>query len=960
MSDQKMEPRQLHSRVDSKTGNYRYTHVLTPSSQADTVQLHLPAEQEGLAIYPLRYAILQHEFDAGRFPTLDVSGYADLGAPHCRGLRELRPRTHLYLLYTEDGAFKYKHYLVTDELQFAEVPAPTPEPETRPDADGAPLREYATISSAHAYVTAPLPTSQRKIGESAYLLTCDTALTEKVLADLAQDKEGLRTQTATAINLKGGTQQPDVLAIDDLKHIPALSDDERKRLKSIEWSESQPQDILGDEALIKWCKRANASRQFAPLAVALHDPVGVMSEMGHLTGKHILELQEWSDREQVPRKVLVSQWIDQLGEQKARNVELDTYNSDAIGSAIPAGVGGGAANTARNRAYRAGLEAKAKRLAHARNDERRQFMATYEQKRQEFLDAIGARAAQANTMFESLRQRHAAVMGLFDETDIESFICLRRAVTFSLSVLACDPNGRATLEAWLPESGPTGPMARALIGYPDIAKVINDSTVQQAGMIVAGVGADSVRDLLAKVPADDVSRYLGGVVAQLAIRGRLRSADAFQRSTYSLALQLLDGTLVDKEAVPLRDAGKWLLANNGGQPVHGFRPSTIARQANELVYLYKSEPVQQSLNDQRNELRLRVNFWHGMRFSVGTFGIFLSTRNLQAVLAQLEKGEGEVLVHSLNLASGLLVTGSGLAALGETGYQWRADAAATRAEAQRAVHLDSTAKRFGNRAVGLLALSAAVASIKEFRIALTSSTPAAATAHATAAVLQASAATVGGLHLLGRLSRQENRLAVGLVSKLTVSSNGSGVAARGARAALAITRLGSGPLGWILLGFEVATVAYLDWHERNAKEEKVTDWIARSIWGTGVRTGLLSDTPLSPFNSLEETTGFYHFYLAPHIETDVAVLRTLGSVLVPGWSSVNRVRHGSPMPQDARTVTIALPGWLPQVGKYEVVQHNEFKFTGVQRTLNDPAQVIVRDGVGYVTYATDTLGGISR
>ncbi|MDF6002608.1 hypothetical protein P4050_35480 [Pseudomonas aeruginosa] len=181
MSDQKMEPRQLHSRVDSKTGNYRYTHVLTPSSQADTVQLHLPAEQEGLAIYPLRYAILQHEFDAGRFPTLDVSGYADLGAPHCRGLRELRPRTHLYLLYTEDGAFKYKHYLVTDELQFAEVPAPTPEPETRPDADGAPLREYATISSAHAYVTAPLPTSQRKIGESAYLLTCDTALTEKGL-----------------------------------------------------------------------------------------------------------------------------------------------------------------------------------------------------------------------------------------------------------------------------------------------------------------------------------------------------------------------------------------------------------------------------------------------------------------------------------------------------------------------------------------------------------------------------------------------------------------------------------------------------------------------------------------------------------------------------------------------------------------------------------------------------------
>ena len=373
---------------------------------------------------------------------------------------------------------------------------------------------------------------------------------------------------------------------------------------------------------------------------------------------------------------------------------------------------------------------------------------------------------QANTMFESLRQRHAAVMGLFDETDIESFLCLRRAVTFSLSVLACDPNGRATLEAWLPESGPTGPMARALIGYPDIAKVINDRTVQQAGMLVAGVGADSVRDLLAKVPADDVSRYLGGVVAQLAIRGGLRSADAFQRSTYSLALQLLDGTLVDKEAVPLRDAGKWLLANNGGQPVHGFRPSTIARQANELVYLYKSEPVQQSLNDQRNELRLRLNFWHGMRFSVGTFGIFLSTRNLQAVLAQLEKGEGEVLVHSLNLASGLLVTGSGLAALGETGYQWRADAAATRAEAQRAAHLDSTAKRFGNRAVGLLALSAAAVSIREAFAAYQAQSPSSSIVHATASVLQASAATVGVLHLMSRLTAQNVPFGITFTSAL--------------------------------------------------------------------------------------------------------------------------------------------------------------------------------------------------
>ncbi|WJV25582.1 MULTISPECIES: hypothetical protein [Pseudomonas] len=958
MSEQNSDTeRLLRSRVDNKTGSYRFTHTLTPASQTDTVKLQLPPTQEGLAIYPLRYAILEHVFQAEQLPTLDVSGYADLGSGYSRGVRELRPRTHLYLFYIEDSAFKNKHYIVTDEVQFAEVLPPVSAAQSQSD-DSLSMHEFPAVSAAHAYITAPLPTADRKLGDIAYLLACDTVLTDRILEHLEQDKDGIRTQTTTAFKLKGGTQQSHVLAIDDLKKVPALKDDERIRLELVEWSESQPEDMLGDDTIIKWCKRASASRQYAPVAIALHDPVGVMSEMGHLTGKHILELQEWSEREQVPRKVLVSKWIDQLGEQKARSVELEAYKNDAIGSSIPAGVGGGAANAARDRAYRAGLKAKAERLAHARNDERRKFMATYEQKRQTFIDAIDNAAAMANRMYSAVRQRHDAVMKLFDETDAESFISLRRAVTFSLSVLACDQQGRKVLEDMLPESGPTGLMERALMGYPDFSKVINETSAQQATMLLAGKEAERVVDLLAKVPADDASRYLGGVIAQLVIRGRLRSTEAFRRSTYYLAFQLLDGSLVGEEAVPLSKAGRWLLEANGGNPVHGFRPVTIARQANELIYLFKSQPIQDILREQRDGLSYRVNFWHGLRFTVGVTGLVLSTQNLQAVLAQLEKGEGEILVHSLNLASGLLVAGSGLATLGETGYQWSAGHAATNADKQAAQALEQRAKRYGNWAVGLLALSAAAASIKEFRKALQGSSPDSTAAHAIAGTLQASAATVGGLHLTSRLAQQNNKLGMTAIAVLDTASVGTGAIARGARAALAITRLGSGPIGWILLGLEIATTVYLDWHERNAEEEKITDWIARSIWGTGMRTGWLGGaTALTPFDSQEEATGFYHFFMAPHIETDVAVLRTMGSVLIPGWGLVNRVRHGTPMPQDARTVTIALPGWLPQVGRYEVVQHNEFRFTGVQRTLNDPDQVVLRNGVGYVTYPTDTLGG---
>jgi len=962
MSDQTPpRSRQLPSRIDSKTGNYRFTHNLTPSSQTDTVQLRLPARQQGLALYPLRYAILRHAFAAQRFPTLDVSAYADLGEGFYRGVRELRPRTQLYLFYTLDGAFQYKHYQVTDEVQFAQVQAEIPEPAQQLDEDGVPLREYPAVSAAHAYITVPVSGPAGKVGDTIYLLNCDTELTTSVLGRLERDEQGLLTQTATAIRLGSGHRQPHAMPIEALGQIPALQDDEQQRLAALEWSESQPEGLLGGNLLARLITRGQAPSGSLPLVVALHDPVGVMSEMGHFTGSHVLELQAWSQRGDVPRKVMVSQWIDQLGQQKARTVELDSYRNDSTGSAIPAGVGGGAANAARDRAYRAGLAASAERLSYARNDERRQFMASYEQQRQVFLDAIDRSAALACAMFTAIRPLHDKVMQLYDETDAENFICLRRVVTHSLSVLACDPRGRQVLEGMLPESGPTGLMERALLGFPAFAQAINAGTAQQAGMVLAGLGADKVRELLAKVPADDSSRYLGGVVAQLVLKGRLRSPEAFERSLYFRALQLLDNTLIEREAVPLGEAGKWLLEKNGGQPVHGFRPVTLARQANELIYLYKSEPVQIALKEQRDDWLTRVNFWHGLKFGIGVLGVYLGTRNLLVVVEQLGKEDGEVLVNSLNLASGMLSTGSGVVVLGETSYQWRSGLAAAQAQTEMGKSLKRTADRYGNWAVGLLALSAAIVSVREIFNAYYASTSRSAAAHTTASVLQASAATLGGLHLLGRLDSQNSKWGKGtLASAQRFSMGRTGVLASGTRAALALTRLGAGPVGWTLLGLEVATQAVLVWNERNAREEKVTDWIARSIWGTGVRRGWFGDSHLEPFSSLEEVTEFYRFFLEPHIETDVAVLRSLGSLAVPLWGSINQAQHGSRLPQDARTVTIALPGWQPQVSRYEVVQYKEFGFSGVQQTLSNPEEVTLRDGVGYVSYPTDTLGGDIR
>ncbi|MBF8767893.1 hypothetical protein [Pseudomonas putida] len=254
-------------------------------------------------------------------------------------------------------------------------------------------------------------------------------------------------------------------------------------------------------------------------------------------------------------------------------------------------------------------------------------------------------------------------------------------------------------------------------------------------------------------------------------------------------------------------------------------------------------------------------------------------------------------------------------------------------------------------------------SFKELLLAANANSVGQATAHAAGSVLQAAAATTGGLHLMGQLSTQQHAGALSQLSRKAMTSMGTraagtGVAASTARLALGVARLGSGPIGWTLIALELSYQVIRTWNEKNTEERKVTDWIARSIWGTGIhQNGIFSNEVLSPFTSEEEIIGFYYFFMKPHIETDTAVLRTIGSLTIPVWGAVNRANHGSQLPADARTVTVAFPGWQPQVSAYTITQHNEFKFTGIQKTLDDPDLVKVRDGVGYISHPTDTLGG---
>jgi len=89
----------------------------------------------------------------------------------------------------------------------------------------------------------------------------------------------------------------------------------------------------------------------------------------------------------------------------------------------------------------------------------------------------------------------------------------------------------------------------------------------------------------------------------------------------------------------------------------------------------------------------------------------------------------------------------------------------------------------------------------------------------------------------------------------------------------------------------------------------------------------------------------------PHIEIDVAVLKLLARTGTVGMAVLS---------DEVRTVKVTLPGWQPQVGKVRLIRKhgaNLFYPMGREEAISDPARVAVRDGVGYIELATNTVIG---
>lgn len=945
-------------RIDPVSGYPAIQWNLTPPDQRDKVQVCLPEPQQARILYPVRYGITRAPFPAGDFPDMDLSGYEGLGEGWHFGLRTLRPLTYVYLLAQVKEEWRIRVWQVAEDGYFNPISSVSTEEASQPPWQDMPT--LPEVTAALPYITAPLPTPELDVGERAWLLVSDSRLTRGVLDALTSDQDGLRSQLATEIRLTDDGPQSHTGDTAPLADLPGLNGD----LDAFVWSESNSPVTPANQLLslldASVSPRCGVMQQHPAKVVAVHDTTGVMSELGHLAGIELEALQSYSA--DAARKLRISEWIDLLGEMKRREVEMDTFRNDPVGSALPGGVAGGAANAARDRAYQEGLDAEAGRLAMVRNEERHQFVNDHPNNMERLGEAVTQAASAATQVYRSIKARHNATLMLYDETDRESYLALRRVVTFSLGVLTLDDEGVNEVSGELVESGPTGIMERVLLGHPQVSEYVRwRSSAARFARNVVGEVIEKLNTVISSFPADSASRQLSLVVGALVAKGRLGSINELWRTPYGPALEILSGETGVKRQVPLSEAGAWLRDRTGGRGVNGFRPITVARAANEVVELYESQQVQAQIEADQRGLSQRMHFWHGTKLGISGLGIWWSLENAAAAIKKLGRDDGMVLANSLNLGSAMLATSAGVTGGIQAVLDIRRNQARIAADQALEQSMEKQVDLLGNWALGLAAGAALVTFVKDAVVTpIFNEDGNEAAISMTGGILQLGNASLGMLHLTARLADQAEKMGA-TAARGRITQSATQVMSRLESGGAALRGLGrfaraSNWVGWVMLAVEASYVAVRHWHDTTVEENKVLRWMAGSVWGNGSIPAWfgLSDEEVTTLDADAELKEFYRMFREPSIETNTDTLKWLSGNL-PLVSSYRRWTTGSPYPEGVEQIAILLPGWQAQVSSVRVTVSAPQTIPPVEDQIytEENASVSVERGLGIMMIDTN-------
>ncbi|KXJ65814.1 hypothetical protein AXY46_14445 [Achromobacter xylosoxidans] len=775
----------------------------------------------------------------------------------------------------------------------------------------------------------------------------DTLLSPRKLTAFLGNTNNLRSVLATEVNLvpwltafKENTN-PEIAP--SVRHTIRLEDVTSQQAVGLDgnnlpWSEYPHGSLLPTTADMSMAQGPGSAR----FAVVLHDPVGLLSELSAMIAPAITEWAEYNAYSQ--RALWVSKAADSLLDPLYRKAYEDSYNGDL---AVRGSRGTSATGYPRLRAV-----AEAERAGNAARDKRRKFLD--DDARQEFLkNDLAAR----ERLMKSISQRTEPLwkwwnyagagswgpsLALYDLEDDFSFRAMRGAIARCVLALAYHEKGSQALAEQLLEHGPIGAFYYAMLGHPAIAQYVNapafaqttaqdnsDVVVKTASLSldqVASAAMKGLEELFKSVPPDAASQQISQITLGLLGKKGLLAPERFPGSRYSRMLEVLDGSIALSAPVLLDEVPNTLrqtLQVKGSTPFRRTKLNAVIRESMPFFEAHAVTAKETERIEHVRGLERRISLWHGLKLGASTLGMWGSAVNLSTAIKRLGKDDGDVIARLLDVGS----NGNSAAA---AGYG-----------IQSAMHY--------------VAMQRAVIGGKEK-----------AASAAGAAIVQAERRMIGAMGIaafIGALKsgrdqfNAQGNVRAYLIIDAAMQFGEAGVAAAylfgdqlGTTAFRSFARLNAGAVGVALIAFDILRTLWAGFIEEQKAEQKVYDWLTHCLWGKDPQWDSAS----------KERLEFTRLHQEPRIESDMLFNEKLGKATIPVIGPV----LVSLMP--VRTVTVLLPGWLPQASAYALTQNKNFSSQGKEQgygdpnkeqEFGDPSKVKLVDGVGYLTVETATLIG---
>ncbi|KWD66051.1 hypothetical protein WL68_12755 [Burkholderia cepacia] len=815
----------------------------------------------------------------------------------------LRPGCYLYVRYLKDGRMWTRQYSVTENGRFTalwwtEKDYRNEFPGRHARIDGGTDRPYVLIPKEQA--SGPV-----------WLMVSDSMLSHRALCEMECDS-ARRDLLMRKINPLGG-KQAHCFAVDHLPQaLPELSG------QVYPWSASLPKKAAGQAVADAMRVAALPQKDIDLFAVALPDPVGMLMDLNQLVGAALQDQEPYVT--EAARKLRVWGMIESLADAARQRAIQEAVTSVTIGGV----------RTHADYPYQRGKAGYASRMRFADHQAYDAFIKEHPKRLAILQKAVDVAALDLWEAFQSVKPAYTTLLTLYENKDIENFIDRRLVGACTLTGLVHHPKGEAYLQKYVTTDGLTGWLHDLVLGHPQVGDWVD---WRNSGAVAGGLINDAVieraQTLLKSIPADAASQQLSVMIGALVARSKLRSPAQFWTSAYRPAFEALDGQLAGAVPVKLKDAGTWVRDQLGIEGGEGFRPRTVAQKANEMLVLYKMQDVQQVLSDME-KAPAGLRRAHNTRVGIGGLAVMVSTYNAAVAFNALGKEDGLTLANALDAGGRVLGLGSSSLFMAQVYRNRLANLAREAGQKAKADSLLELAKRLELMAIGTAAVAALVLAVKDEVFGTRAENGKPAAWNAVSGAIAGTAASLGGLYVLGRVG-----------PKWLVGFAERGIAV--ARVPFAVARMGSGPLGWMLLALDGLYSAARVMHDRVAAEQAVNDWISRSVWGNRRNSSYFDLKPLEQYkNDIEELQAFYTLFLKPAITADVQVLNTIGALTIPGMGELRRI-------------TVTLPGWKSQISQYRIKQvHGALGRVAMYEALE---QVVEQDGVGVVTLSNDVLIG---